>query len=69
MIFSGEVYCESIIRELKVDDIKSNGKKRYKRIHTYNSLDEIEVVDIRSEEYEPFLIFEKLKRRLYNKGR
>lgn len=69
MQFSGNVYCENIRHELKVDDIKSNGRKRYKRIHTYNSLDELEVVDIRSEEYKPFLIFEKLKRRLYNKGR
>ncbi len=62
------VCSESFVRELKISDIKTDGKNEYKRIHTYNSIDDIEVVDLRDEKYEFLLILKKIKRRFYNKG-
>ncbi len=67
--FDGYTYSECTVSEMRIENVTTDGKKQYKRIHTYNTLDDLEVVDIRSEKYELFLMVEKIRRRLYNKGR
>lgn len=61
-----DVYNEEVVSEICIDKICIDGKNEYKRIHTYNTIDNIEVVDVRSETIDLFLVWKKIKRRLYN---
>lgn len=61
-----DTYNEDVVSEICIDKIHINGRNEYKRIHTYNMIDNIEVVDVRSETIDLFLVWKKLKRRLYN---
>lgn len=61
-----DVYNEKIVSEICIDKICIDGKNEYKRIHTYNTIDNIEVIDVRSETIDLFLVWKKIKRRLYN---
>ncbi|MDU3411318.1 hypothetical protein [Clostridium sp.] len=64
-----EGYTEKEVGKLTIDDISVIGQNKYKRIHTYNRLDDIEVIDVRSEKFDMFLAYKKMRRRLYNNGR
>lgn len=59
-------YSEEIVSETKISEIEVDTNVKYKRIHTYNSLDMIEVVDVRTETIDLFLPWKKIKRYLYN---
>ena len=61
-----DTYNEEVVSEICIDKIHINGRNEYKRIHTYNMIDNIEVVDVRSETMDLFLVWKKIKRRLYN---
>lgn len=65
--FSKNILDEEKVFEYKVKDINHDSKKRYLRIHTYNKMNNLEVVDLLYYQFNPTIILQKILHKIRRK--
>lgn len=64
--FDGTNYDEKLLKEVNASDINLNKKGKFYGIHTYNSSDNYEVIDLKINKFIPYGIIGKAKKKLKN---
>lgn len=64
--FSNTKLCEKDIGKITVEDVKTDSSKKYRRIHTYNKVDGIEVIDLLYYQFNPMILWNKVSKIIKN---